>query len=214
GVRGEPDLLLLKYQHQNCVSNENCWNVIYTNRRVCVLEGSSVDFPCTYSYPSGLTVTEVFWHYMWFEIKPNDLREDEQFAGRVEFIGDKERNCTLRIRDVRMNDSGEYYFRINGSKGEKFSGKPGRPLVVSPGDHMLQFEKCKTVHHLLLLLKMKLFINDGGYLLNHDILNPLKQLVYLTTEYVKNIEITGHPFISETKYGPFQDKVIQVLLKV
>uniref|UniRef100_A0A3B1KK17 Immunoglobulin domain-containing protein n=1 Tax=Astyanax mexicanus TaxID=7994 RepID=A0A3B1KK17_ASTMX len=104
-----------------------------TDRKLmCVLEGSSVDFPCTYSYPSGLTVTEVFWHYMWFEIKPNDLREDEQFAGRVEFIGDKEKNCTLRIRDVRMNDSGEYFFRIiTGSKGKIFSGNPGVTLKVT-----------------------------------------------------------------------------------
>ncbi|XP_017568697.2 uncharacterized protein LOC108436608 isoform X3 [Pygocentrus nattereri] len=35
-----------------CVSDGNCWNVTYTDRRVCVLEGSSVDFPCTYTCPT------------------------------------------------------------------------------------------------------------------------------------------------------------------
>ncbi|XP_072526977.1 sialoadhesin-like [Salminus brasiliensis] len=112
-----------------CVSGPNCWNVTYTDRRVCVSEGSSVDFPCTYSYPSGLTITEVFWHYSWTK-EPENLSEEEQFAGRVEFIGDKKRNCTLRLRDVRKADSGSYYFRIT-TGTHVFSGKPGVILNVT-----------------------------------------------------------------------------------
>ncbi|XP_072526978.1 sialoadhesin-like [Salminus brasiliensis] len=119
-----------------CVFDRNCWSVTYTDRRVCVLEGSSVDFPCTYSYPSDHILTEVFWHYLWPEEGVKNISEEERFAGRVEFIGDKERNCTLRMREVRKNDSGEYYFRIitkmmEGNKKEKFSGSPGVILNVT-----------------------------------------------------------------------------------
>ncbi|XP_017568683.2 B-cell receptor CD22-like isoform X1 [Pygocentrus nattereri] len=103
---------------------ESCWNVTYTDRRLCVLEGSSVDLPCTFSYASNQTVTDVFWYYYSLEEKPKELSKEKQFAGRVEYIGDKERNCTLRMRDVRKRDSGEYrfQFRIDTQEG-MFSGK-------------------------------------------------------------------------------------------
>uniref|UniRef100_A0A8B9JKY7 Si:dkey-4c23.5 n=2 Tax=Astyanax mexicanus TaxID=7994 RepID=A0A8B9JKY7_ASTMX len=115
-----------------CVSGENCWSVIYSERRVCVLEDSSVDFPCTYSYPSGQTVTESFWFYFQPGVNPNDLSKEERFAGRVEFLGDKERNCTLRIRNVTKRDSGEYRFRFSTNPGEiKFAGRPGVILSVT-----------------------------------------------------------------------------------
>ncbi|KAI4875268.1 hypothetical protein NFI96_029097, partial [Prochilodus magdalenae] len=43
--------------------DESCWNVAYTERELCALEGSSVDFHCTYAPPSNQTVTGVFWYY-------------------------------------------------------------------------------------------------------------------------------------------------------
>ncbi|KAL6461879.1 hypothetical protein MHYP_G00300240 [Metynnis hypsauchen] len=68
----------------------------------------------------------------WFEEEPMDLRQEKQFAGRVEYIGVKERNYTLTMKDVKKNDSGEYYFRfITETKGGKFSGRPGVILNVT-----------------------------------------------------------------------------------
>ncbi|XP_036412193.1 uncharacterized protein LOC118797077 [Colossoma macropomum] len=99
------------YSSAVCVFDENCWNVSYTDRRLCAVEGSSVDFLCTYSHPSHLTVNEAFWYYK-SKVEPKDLSLDERFSGRVQFLGDKEGNCTLRMRDVRKNDSGEYHFRF------------------------------------------------------------------------------------------------------
>ncbi|KAL6461849.1 hypothetical protein MHYP_G00299940 [Metynnis hypsauchen] len=85
-----------------------------------------------YNNGSDYTVIKVFWHYYWPEGEPDDLSEEEQFAGRVEFIGEKERNCTLRMRDVRERDSGQYYFRIvTKTDGEKVSGIPGVVLRVT-----------------------------------------------------------------------------------
>uniref|UniRef100_A0A3B1JBX0 Si:dkey-4c23.5 n=1 Tax=Astyanax mexicanus TaxID=7994 RepID=A0A3B1JBX0_ASTMX len=115
-----------------CVSGENCWSVIYSERRVCVLEDSSVDFPCIYSYPSGQRVNESYWFYVQPGVNPNDLSKEEQFAGRVEFLGDKERNCTLRIRNVTKRDSGEYRFRFFTDTADgRLSGTPGVILSVT-----------------------------------------------------------------------------------
>ncbi|KAG9264701.1 hypothetical protein AMEX_G21014 [Astyanax mexicanus] len=113
-----------------CVSGENCWSVIYSERRVCVLEDSSVDFPCIYSYPSEQRVTESYWFYFQPGVNENDLSKEEQFAGRVEFLGDKERNCTLRIRNVTKRDSGEYLYRFL-THADRFSGTPGVILNVT-----------------------------------------------------------------------------------
>uniref|UniRef100_A0A8C1RFT4 Immunoglobulin domain-containing protein n=1 Tax=Cyprinus carpio TaxID=7962 RepID=A0A8C1RFT4_CYPCA len=80
-----------------------CWDVTYTSRRVCALVGSTVDISCTYSLPSGYTVYKTFWHYPSGGFK--DLREEHQFAGRVEYVGNK-----LRIKELKISDSGDYRF--------------------------------------------------------------------------------------------------------
>ncbi|KAL7832437.1 hypothetical protein AOLI_G00299850 [Acnodon oligacanthus] len=111
-----------------CVFGKNCWSVTYSDRRLCALEGSSVDFPCTYSYPRDQTVTET----LWYDFRLTDLSVVEQFAGRVEFLVDKERNCTLRMNNLTKTDSGEYYFRFStDTAGGSFSGKPGVILSVT-----------------------------------------------------------------------------------
>ncbi|KAL0159963.1 hypothetical protein M9458_043688, partial [Cirrhinus mrigala] len=102
-----------------------CWDVTYTSRRVCALVGSTVDISCTYSHPSDHTVNKTFWHYG----RPrnfSDLREEHQFAGRVEYVGNK-----LRIKELKINDSGEYRFRIITDLNGKYSGSPGVILTVT-----------------------------------------------------------------------------------
>ncbi|XP_056125700.1 uncharacterized protein LOC130103471 [Rhinichthys klamathensis goyatoka] len=109
-----------------CISKSGCWDVSYSSRRVCALMGSTVDISSTYSHPSGYTVNKTFWHY----VQPgdfSDLREELQFAGRVEYEGN-----TLRIKELKMNDSGEYKFRIITDTAEgKYSGSPGVMLTVT-----------------------------------------------------------------------------------
>ncbi|XP_036453773.1 sialoadhesin-like [Colossoma macropomum] len=120
------------YSNTVCINDKNCWSVTYSDRRVCALEGSSVDFPCTYSYPRDQTVTKTFWYYFRPQVEPTDLSVEEQFAGRVEFLGDKERNCTLRMNNLTKSDSGEYHFRfITDTAGGRFSGEPGVILSVA-----------------------------------------------------------------------------------
>ncbi|XP_067272226.1 sialoadhesin-like [Pseudorasbora parva] len=109
-----------------CISNDHCWDVTYTSRRVCALMGSTVDISCTYTHPSGYSVNKTFWHY----VRPGDfkdLREEDQFAGRVEYVGN-----TLRIKELKSSDSGEYQFRFITDRTEgKYSGSPGVILTVT-----------------------------------------------------------------------------------
>ncbi|KAL1251193.1 hypothetical protein QQF64_018989 [Cirrhinus molitorella] len=112
-----------------CLSQSGCWDVTYSSRRVCALVGSTVDISCTYSHPSDHTVNKTFWHYgpsdgRFQDVK--DLREDDQFAGRVEYVGNK-----LRIKDLKISDSGEYRFRFITDFDSKYSGSPGVILTVT-----------------------------------------------------------------------------------
>nr|XP_055073688.1 uncharacterized protein LOC129453456 [Misgurnus anguillicaudatus] len=105
-----------------CLSNSGCWGVSYTSTRVCALVGSTVDIHSSYSHPTGYTVEKTYWH----SGNVQDLREEHQFAGRVEFVGN-----TLRIKDVNTSDSGEYLFRIISNTSDGFSGYPGVTLTVT-----------------------------------------------------------------------------------
>ncbi|KAF5897915.1 sialoadhesin-like isoform X1, partial [Clarias magur] len=105
----------------------NCWNVIYTNIRVCGLEGSSVEFAGSYSHPSDQSVNNVFWHsYKDFQ----DLRQERQFLKRVEYVN-KNRDSTLKMIQLTKKDSGEYRLRIIHNDGKGFSHRPGVVLSVT-----------------------------------------------------------------------------------
>ncbi|XP_056304114.1 uncharacterized protein LOC130216241 [Danio aesculapii] len=109
-----------------CVSKSGCWDVSYTTRRVCAVINSTVDISCTFSHPSDYTVMKTFWHCV-RNGDFRDLREEHQFAGRVEFVENK-----LRIKELKISDSGEYQFRLITDKtGGTFSGSPGVILTVT-----------------------------------------------------------------------------------
>ncbi|XP_076145935.1 HEPACAM family member 2-like [Alosa pseudoharengus] len=92
--------------------HKDCWGVSYSSTSFCVLRGSTVDIPCIYGFPTDQTVTKSFWYR---EDKKRkvliDLRLEEDYKSRVEHLSTEEHNCTLRIRDVRETDSGQYRFR-------------------------------------------------------------------------------------------------------
>ncbi|XP_073718099.1 uncharacterized protein [Misgurnus anguillicaudatus] len=109
-----------------CLSNSGCWGVTYTSRRVCALVGSTVDIHSSYSHPTGDTVEKTYWHLPNNKnSKYQDLRDVDQFAGRVEYM-----NNTLRIKNVKMSDSGEYLFRII-TNTNSYAGLPGVILTVT-----------------------------------------------------------------------------------
>ncbi|KAG9332062.1 hypothetical protein JZ751_016195 [Albula glossodonta] len=96
----------------------NGWRVTYTPERICALKGSTVDMPCTYSYPRGHS--------------PEDLSQSPQYRGRVEYRGNYYNDCGLRITGLTESDSVTYRFRFltNYERG-KFTGQPGVTLTVT-----------------------------------------------------------------------------------
>uniref|UniRef100_A0A8C7MPS1 Ig-like domain-containing protein n=1 Tax=Oncorhynchus kisutch TaxID=8019 RepID=A0A8C7MPS1_ONCKI len=120
----------------NCVSvvlGQDGWSVTYTTQSICTLKGSTVDLFCSYTYPSGHKVTTTFWFTkMEAGIEPEDLGQDPEYAGHLEYHGDKKKECTLKITDLRERDSATYKFRLlTDQEGGKYSGSPGVTLSVT-----------------------------------------------------------------------------------
>ncbi|XP_067115023.1 LOW QUALITY PROTEIN: B-cell receptor CD22-like [Osmerus mordax] len=89
------------------------WGVTYTLQSVCALRGSSVDLSCSYTYPSGHTVTKTEWcKWKNDQEQTYNIQDQPEYAGRVQYLGDKDRDCTLTITDLRETDSAFYYFRF------------------------------------------------------------------------------------------------------
>lgn len=66
---------------------------------ICALKGSSVVLTCP--VPSWTQVTEIVWFNQWLNGKSYDLRWDPKYEGRVEYSGTTEKDCILRITDLR-----------------------------------------------------------------------------------------------------------------
>ncbi|KAL3996944.1 KRAB domain-containing zinc finger protein [Sarotherodon galilaeus] len=111
-----------------CINGERCNRVNYSNRRICAFKGSSVDISSTYnSYESSIQSTS------WFRSGrgSEDLREDSQYAGRVEVIETERGRSTLRIRDLTESDSAQYHFKFKTQRFEWKSSLPGTTLTVT-----------------------------------------------------------------------------------
>eukprot|EP00063_Salmo_salar_P074606 XP_014049441.1 PREDICTED: uncharacterized protein LOC106601626 [Salmo salar] len=108
------------------------WSVTYTTQSICVLKGSTVELSCSIRYPSG-TVTSTVWFTKWGTgVEPEDLGQDPEYAGRLEYHGDKKNGHNLRITDLREKDSATYKFRfITDQTGGKYTGDPGVTLSVT-----------------------------------------------------------------------------------
>eukprot|EP00063_Salmo_salar_P035841 XP_014010676.1 PREDICTED: uncharacterized protein LOC106577265 [Salmo salar] len=102
---------------------QNCWSVTYTHQSICALKGSTVDISCSYTCPSYHEIKQAFWFTKWSGMDPEDLNSVPGYEGHIEYLGDKESDCTLRITDLRLSDSAGYRFRLITS-GEKFHGSP------------------------------------------------------------------------------------------
>uniref|UniRef100_A0A3B3C8A5 B-cell receptor CD22 n=1 Tax=Oryzias melastigma TaxID=30732 RepID=A0A3B3C8A5_ORYME len=130
------DILGLLLLHIERRIHSQTWGVEYSSTQICALEGSTVEIPCTYSYPSWkdykkTVVQRTFWFTELNSRDPLDLREDPDYADRItyHFSGN---NCLLRISDLKLMDSAEYKFRIEtNQQGGSYSGSPGVTLTVT-----------------------------------------------------------------------------------
>uniref|UniRef100_A0A3P8YTZ4 Ig-like domain-containing protein n=1 Tax=Esox lucius TaxID=8010 RepID=A0A3P8YTZ4_ESOLU len=118
-------------------TGQDCNRVTYTKRRICVLKGSSVDISCT--YVGYYSVRSSLWFSpkqsgRWRDkLKPEDLTTDPGYAGRVKNKNEKsgKKGSTLRITDLREEDSAEYRFTFKTYYLEWGHDFPGTTLTVT-----------------------------------------------------------------------------------
>ncbi|CDR18055.1 unnamed protein product [Oncorhynchus mykiss] len=123
-VKGHEDL----HSPAVCVQGQSCNRVTYTKRRICVLKGSTVDISCT--YVSYYSTTSSFW-FRSDKSTPEDLTTDPGYAGRVEYPGTYRGPSSLRITDLREEDSAEYRFTFKTDNFEWGHSFPGTTLSVT-----------------------------------------------------------------------------------
>ncbi|XP_067355793.1 Fc receptor-like protein 2 [Channa argus] len=112
------------------VQVQNDWKVNYNATQTCAPKGSTVDMSCTYTYPS--TVSGIVIQTFWFMKLNVDLTTQSEYAGRAEYVQFQNKQCTLRVRELRETDSTTYKFRFITSipKG-RYTGEPGVRLTVT-----------------------------------------------------------------------------------
>ncbi|XP_051724588.1 B-cell receptor CD22-like [Ctenopharyngodon idella] len=127
-------LLVFMLMISGVCSQWSDWSVSYSPSHICALKDSSVLMSCTYTYPNRYQIMKVFWTKG--DAKDNgeflDLSEDPEYSQRLQYLGDKQQNCTIRLSHVTLNDSRMYYFRFITDKADgKWIGKPGVTLTVT-----------------------------------------------------------------------------------
>ncbi|XP_051755893.1 B-cell receptor CD22-like isoform X2 [Ctenopharyngodon idella] len=130
-VRMAPDLPLMFLLMFYVVSSAG-WSVSYSPSHICALKNSSVIMSCTYTYPTGHQIMRVFWTKgpLQVGVEPPDLSEDPEYSQRLQYLGDKQQNCTIRLSHVTLKDSYKYYFRFITDK-DKAMGLTGVTLAVT-----------------------------------------------------------------------------------
>ncbi|XDV16483.1 hypothetical protein PO909_016175, partial [Leuciscus waleckii] len=110
------------------------WGVSYSPSHICALKDSTVTMRCTYTYPTVHQVKKVFWTKT--EVKDNgehpDLSKDPEYSQRLQYLGDTQKYCNIRLHHVTLKDSHMYYFRFITDKPDgKYTGDPGVTLTVT-----------------------------------------------------------------------------------
>ncbi|XP_058601634.1 pregnancy-specific beta-1-glycoprotein 11-like isoform X1 [Onychostoma macrolepis] len=131
-VRMAPRLPLIVLLMIHGVSGAD-WGVSYSHSHICALKNSSVIMSCTYTYPTGYKIKKVFWTKGPVKgVEPPDLSEDPEYSQRLQYLGDKQQNCTIRLSHVTQKDAHMYYFRfITNVTDGVWLGKPGVTLTVT-----------------------------------------------------------------------------------
>ncbi|XP_042573211.1 carcinoembryonic antigen-related cell adhesion molecule 5-like [Cyprinus carpio] len=129
------------------------WGVSYRHSHICALKDSSVTIYCTYTYPTGYKIKKTIWTKTLVKDKESneaedtskyenksekkhedaqDLSEDPEYSQRLQYLGDKQKNCTIRLSHVTQKDSHMYYFRFTTKKTKKkWIGDRGVSLTVT-----------------------------------------------------------------------------------
>ncbi|XDV16192.1 hypothetical protein PO909_016017, partial [Leuciscus waleckii] len=129
-VRMAPPLPLIFFLLMIHGVSSDGWGVSYSPSHICALKDSTVIMNCTYTYPTGHQIEKVFWTESLKGDESPDLSKDPEYSQRLQYLGDKQQNCTVRLSHVTLKDSHMYYFRFTTNDGSWF-GNPGVTLNVT-----------------------------------------------------------------------------------
>ncbi|KAF4118159.1 hypothetical protein G5714_000210 [Onychostoma macrolepis] len=120
-VRMAPDLPLIVFLLIHSASSAD-WGVSYNHSQICALKNSSVMMNCMYTYPTGYQIRNVSWTKNPVKgVEPPDLSEDPEYSQRLQYLGDKQQNCTIRLSHVTQKDENEFCFRFIADKHNSFN---------------------------------------------------------------------------------------------
>ena len=130
-----------------CVSGVSSagWGVSYSLSHICALKNSSVIMSCTYTYPTEYQIRKVFWTKNPVKVGEEypDLSEDPEYSQRLQYLGDTQQSCTIRLSHVTQKDQHMYCFRFITDKADgKWIGKPGVTLTVTGDFHEAELFFC------------------------------------------------------------------------
>ncbi|XP_026107254.1 B-cell receptor CD22-like isoform X2 [Carassius auratus] len=165
--------------------------VNYRPSHICALKHSSVTFYCNYTYPTGHQIKKVFWTKT--PVKDGnkesseegeqhkDLSEDPEYSQRLHYLGDKQKNCTIRLSHVTQKDSHMYCFRFitddddnDDDDSQEQTSDPGVTLTVTD----LQVESPETVtegHNVSLTCKSSCTLTDRATFIWYRNSQPLTE---------------------------------------
>uniref|UniRef100_A0A3B3S7B9 Immunoglobulin domain-containing protein n=1 Tax=Paramormyrops kingsleyae TaxID=1676925 RepID=A0A3B3S7B9_9TELE len=117
------------------------WTVDYPEKTVRAVRGSTVVIKCRYDFPESYKVDSMIWSHNTDDCagkshvyNSNNTNISAQYADRAEFLGNKEKNCTLMIKNITETDAGVYRFSFT-ANGCLQCGQHGVALqVVAKGN--------------------------------------------------------------------------------
>ncbi|XP_043391099.1 sialoadhesin isoform X5 [Chelonia mydas] len=117
------------------------WGVTFAPGPLAGWTGSCVTIPCSFTYPAGWTVTAVIWKRDEDQTvyDSEEARVHAAFKGRAHYLGDLQRDCSLRVSGLRPSDQGTYRFRfevVRPGRSEGWWSTSVQRLTVS--DHLCQ----------------------------------------------------------------------------
>uniref|UniRef100_A0A9J7ZIY4 Ig-like domain-containing protein n=1 Tax=Cyprinus carpio carpio TaxID=630221 RepID=A0A9J7ZIY4_CYPCA len=174
-VRMAPRLPLIFLLMIHGVSSAG-WGVSYSPSHICALKNSSVIMSCTYTYPTGYKIKKVFWTKNPEKGKETpDLSEDPEYSQRLQYLEDKQQNCTIRLSHVTQKDQHMYCFRFITDKPDGlWLGDPGVTLAVTD----LQVEAPERVtegHNVSLTCKSSCTLTDRATFIWYRNSQPLTE---------------------------------------
>ncbi|XP_073670618.1 B-cell receptor CD22-like [Paramisgurnus dabryanus] len=159
-----PPPLIVLFMIHGVYSADDGWGVNYSSSSICALKGSTVIINCTYKYPTGHQIMKVFWTKAVVRQQKNyftDLSDDSEYSQRIQYLGDKHHDCTMRLTDVRQTDSHKYYFRFITDKPDvKWFGVPGVTLNITDLQVESSGERVTEGHSVTLTCKSRCSLTD------------------------------------------------------